>query len=117
MQDRFPSQEGQRMEQARRILEDKGIAPHALVRVEQANPGQEEDWEFMDVIMQDGYPVAEVRKGNEVKYIAPGRLAQWQKQAPKSPDQNQNIYRGEGSARQFNTVNKELKEGLEDHDR
>lgn len=117
MQEQFSSQEGQRMEQAKRILEDKGIAPRALVRVEQANPGQEENWEFIDVIMQDGDPVAEVRKGDEVKYIAPGRLAQWQKQAPKSPDQNQNIYRGEGSVRQFNTVNEELKKGLEDNDR
>lgn len=108
------------MEQARRILEDKGILPHMLVRVEQTNPGQEEDWEFFGVVMQDNNPVAEVRKGNDIKYIPAGRLAAWQKHLPKPPKDttdNSSAYRDRGSMREFEAVNKELKEGLENTDR
>ena len=102
------------MQEAERMLEEKGIIPHVRLRVEQANPGQQEGWEYTGLVNQDGNPVAEVRKGNEVLYIAPGRLAAWQTGSPESlrnPPENSNLYRGEGSARQHNATVEELKQG------
>ena len=120
MSEKMPSQENRRMQEAQRILEEKGIIPHVRLRVEQARPGQEEGWEYAGLVTRDGYPVAEVKKGNEVLYIAPGRLAAWQTGSPESlrnPPDNPNLYRGEGSARQHQATMEELKQGHQENSR
>ena len=114
MRERIPPQEDARAAQAERILQEKGIVPNVFVRVEQANPGQEDGWEYTGLTVRDGDPMAEVRKRDEIKYIPPGRLAAWQKETPRSrPDTPPDIYQGEGSQRQFGAINEELKKGLE----
>jgi len=118
MREQFPSQEDARMQEAERILQEKGVVQNVLVRVEQANPGQEEGWEYVGLAMRDGNPAAEVRKNDEIKYIPPGRLAAWQTKTPQPrPDTSPNVYRGEGSQRQFGAINEELKRGLENPER
>ena len=120
MSEKMPSQEDRRMQEAQRILDEKGIIAGVRVRVEQARPGQEEGWEYMGLIMQDGNPIAEVKKGNEVRQIAAGRLAAWQTKSPeqlRKPAENRNIYRDEGSARQHNATVEELRQGNRKNER
>ena len=119
MSEKIPSQENHRMEKAEHMLEEKGIIPHVRLRVEQARPGQQEGWEYAGLVTRDGDPVAEVKKGNEVLYIAPGRLAAWQKnpESLRNPPDNPNLYRGEGSARQHNATMEELKQGRQESSR
>lgn len=118
MAEQFPSQEDKRATQAQHILEEKGIIPHVLVRVEQqVRPGQEDGWEYMGLtVTPEGEPVAEVKKGDEKKYIPAGRLAAWQTGTPESlrePKENPNLYRDGGSARESNAVKEELEQGRE----
>ena len=108
------------MREAERILDTRGIVPHARVRVEQARRGQEEGWEYTGLVMQGEDAVAEVKKGSEVLHIAVGRLAAWQTKTPeqlRAPIERRDIYRDEGSARQYNATIEELRKGQQEDKR